>query len=87
MTIISNYIELVHMQIAEDVVEAERVVEEDLKDEIDEAAKKVKDEIPEKVKKIRNEVVEEFTGKKLVRKALCHRHMNYFMFNTTYIAN
>ena len=40
---------------------------EDLKDEIDNAAKHVKDEIPMKVKKIRNEVVEEITGKKLVR--------------------
>ena len=37
------------VQIAGDVVEAERVVEEDLKDEIDEAAKEVKDEIPDKV--------------------------------------
>jgi uncharacterized protein YbcI len=48
-------------------VEVEKVVEEDLKDEIDEAAKKVRDEIPEKVKKIRNDVVQEVTGKKLVR--------------------
>ncbi|KAL7489122.1 hypothetical protein ACHAW6_014708 [Cyclotella cf. meneghiniana] len=51
--------------IAEDIVEVEKVVEEDLKDEIDEAAKKVRDEIPEKVKKIRNDVVQEVTGKKL----------------------
>lgn len=43
------------------------MVEEDLKDEIDEAAKKVRDEIPEKVKKIRNDVVQEVTGKNLVR--------------------
>ena len=46
------------------MVEVEKVVEEDLKDEIDEEAKKVKDEIPDKVKKIRNEVVKEVTGKK-----------------------
>jgi len=51
--------------IAEVIVEVEKVVEEDLKDEIDEAAKKVMDEIPEKVKKIRNDVVQEVTGKKL----------------------
>lgn len=42
------------------------MVEEDLKDEIDEAAKKLKDEIPDKIKKIQNEVLEEHTGKKLV---------------------
>lgn len=58
---------LISEQIAEDVIEAERVVEEDLKDEIDQAAKKVKDEIPDKIKKIQNEVLEEHTGKKLVR--------------------
>ncbi|KAL7527902.1 hypothetical protein ACHAXR_002184, partial [Thalassiosira sp. AJA248-18] len=52
-------------QIAHDVHEAETMVVEDLKDEIDDAANRVKDEIPEKVKRIRNEVVEEVTGKKL----------------------
>ena len=46
--------------------EAEAVVVEDLKDEIEEAATRVKDSLPEKVKKIRNEVVQEVTGKKLV---------------------
>jgi len=52
-------------QIERDVHEAENVVLEDLRDEIDEAADRVKEEIPEKLKKIRNEVVEEVTGKKL----------------------
>ncbi|KAL7539000.1 hypothetical protein ACHAWF_006265 [Thalassiosira exigua] len=52
-------------QIANDIEEAEAVMVEDLKDEIDDAANRVKDAIPEKVKKIRNEVVEEVTGKKL----------------------
>mmetsp|Transcript_21364 Transcript_21364/g.45660 ORF Transcript_21364/g.45660 Transcript_21364/m.45660 type:complete len:544 (+) Transcript_21364:39-1670(+) len=51
--------------IENDVKEAEAVVMEDLKDEIDDAAERVKDEIPERVKKIRNDVVEEVTGKKL----------------------
>lgn len=46
--------------------EAEAVVVEDLKDEIDLAANRVKESLPAKVKKIRNEVVEEVTGKKLV---------------------
>ena len=46
--------------------EAEAVVVEDLKDDIDEAANRVKESLPAKVKKIRNEVVEEVTGKKLV---------------------
>jgi len=48
------------------VHEAEAVVVEDLKDEIDQAANRVKESLPAKVKKIRNEVVEEVTGKKLV---------------------
>jgi len=48
------------------VHEAEAVVVEDLKDDIDEAANRVKESLPAKVKKIRNEVVEEVTGKKLV---------------------
>ena len=46
--------------------EAEAVVVEDLKDDIDEAANRVKESLPAKVKKIRNEVIEEVTGKKLV---------------------
>ena len=54
-------------QIAVDVIDAEKVVEADLKDEIDEAAKKVKDELPDKIKQIRNEVIKEHTGKNLVR--------------------
>lgn len=57
-------------KIANDVHEAEVVVVEDLKDEIDEAATRVKDSLPEKVKRIRNEVVEEVTGKKLVSSSL-----------------
>merc|ERR1712029_120521 len=52
-------------EITHDVQEAESVVVEDMKDEIDDAAGRVKDEIPEKVKKIRNEVVEEVTGQRL----------------------
>lgn len=48
-------------------MDAEKVVESDLKDEIDEAAKKVKDEIPDKIKQIRNKVIKEHTGKNLVR--------------------
>lgn len=52
-------------EIVDDVHEAQAVVVEDLKDEIDEAARGVKDSLPEKVKKIRNEVVMEVTGKKL----------------------
>ena len=46
--------------------EAEAVLVEDLRDEIDETRARVIDSLPEKVKRIRNEVVEEVTGKKLV---------------------
>jgi hypothetical protein len=54
------------IQIAQDVREAGSVVEEDLKDEIDDVAAAVKDSLPERAKKIRDSVVEEVTGKKLV---------------------
>ena len=56
----------VNTQIANDVKEAEAVLVEDLRDEIDETRARVIDSLPEKVKRIRNEVVEEVTGKKLV---------------------
>lgn len=59
--------------------EAEAVVVEDLKDDIDEAANRVKESLPAKVKKIRNEVVEEVTGKKLVS-GIYNNTMIYEMF-------
>ena len=37
----------------------------DLREEIDDAAKRVKDDIPNKLEQIRSEVVEEVTGEKL----------------------
>ena len=52
-------------KIKDDVAEAEKVVVEDLRDEIDKAAISVKDSIPEKVKKIRNEVMQEETGRNM----------------------
>jgi len=51
--------------IQRDVHEAESVVLGDLRDEINDAAKRAKDDIPNKMLKIRSEVVEEVTGKKL----------------------
>jgi len=51
--------------IAVDVMAAEKVALEDMKDEIDDAAEKVKEGIEDRAKKIRNDVVEEVTGKKL----------------------
>ena len=52
-------------KIKDDVAEAEKVVVEDLRDEIDKAAISVKDSIPDKVKKIRNEVMQEETGRNM----------------------
>ena len=77
-TAVFSFVQCTHFvpKIANDVHEAEVVIVEDLKDEIDEAATRVKDSLPEKVKRIRNEVVEEVTGKKLVCNQLtCRRHI------------
>ena len=52
-------------KIKDDVAEAEKVVVEDLKDEIDKAAISVKDSLEYKMKKIRNEVMEEETGRNM----------------------
>eukprot|EP00984_Skeletonema_dohrnii_P005614 scaffold1980_cov120-Skeletonema_dohrnii-CCMP3373.AAC.3 len=52
-------------KIKEDVAEAEKVVVEDLRDEIDKAALKVKQSLPDKVERIRNEVMEEETGRNM----------------------
>mmetsp|Transcript_232 Transcript_232/g.295 ORF Transcript_232/g.295 Transcript_232/m.295 type:complete len:436 (-) Transcript_232:261-1568(-) len=63
-------------KIKEDVAEAEKVVVEDLKDEIDKAAVKVRESIPQKVERIRNEVMEEETGRNMdyiERKKRLHR--------------
>ena len=57
--------DMVASKIKDDVAEAEKVVVEDLRDEIDKAAISVKDSIPDKVKKIRNEVMQEETGRNM----------------------
>jgi hypothetical protein len=67
-------------KIKDDVAEAEKVVVEDLRDEIDKAAISVKDSIPDKVKKIRNEVMQEETGRNISKyKSNSYSYYVYFI--------